>query len=96
MGLLAVALGHNLSNTSTLLAVVTVFAAFAALAILFNVLFQFLHRDPKEPPVVFHWIPFLGSTITYGIDPYKFFFRCRRKVRNDRHITLEIEFSYYT
>lgn len=56
--------------------------AFAALlvAIVLNVARQLLVRNEKEPPVVFHWIPFLGSTISYGMDPYAFFFFCRKKV----------------
>jgi hypothetical protein len=45
------------------------------------VLNQILFKNPLEPPVVFHWVPVIGSTITYGIDPYKFFFECRAKVR---------------
>lgn len=31
--------------------------------------------------MVFHVIPFIGSTITYGMDPYKFMFDNRKKVR---------------
>ncbi|EHA19435.1 hypothetical protein CBS147343_10445 [Aspergillus niger] len=63
-----------------LLAVAGVYA-FAALlvAIVLNVTRQLLFRNEKEPPVVFHWIPFLGSTISYGMDPYTFFFSCRKK-----------------
>lgn len=38
--------------------------------------------NPHEPPVVFHWLPLLGSTVAYGIDPYKFFFSCREKHGN--------------
>ena len=47
-----------------------------------NILLQKLRlfQSPTDPPVVFHWIPFIGSTVTYGIDPYKFFFKCRHKV----------------
>ncbi|EFR04914.1 cytochrome P450 [Nannizzia gypsea CBS 118893] len=46
-----------------------------------NVVYQLLFRllNKSRPPLVFHWIPFLGSTISYGIDPYKFFFSCREK-----------------
>lgn len=29
--------------------------------------------------MVFHWFPFIGSTVSYGMDPYKFFFDCRAK-----------------
>lgn len=56
------------------------FVAFVALAVVLNVLHQILFKNPNEPPVVFHWIPVLGSTITYGMDPYRFFFQCRAKV----------------
>jgi sterol 14-demethylase len=45
-----------------------------------NALKQLLFPNKNEPPLVFHWIPFLGSTISYGIDPYRFFFACRAKV----------------
>ena len=50
------------------------------LAVVLNVLGQLLVKNPSEPPVVFHWVPFIGSTITYGIDPYEFFFSCQKKV----------------
>jgi len=52
------------------------------IAILINVAYQLLLRrsNKTQPPLVFHWIPFLGSTISYGIDPYKFFFDCQEKV----------------
>lgn len=55
--------------------------SFISLSVVINVLRQLLFKNPHEPPVVFHWFPFIGSTISYGIDPYKFFFRCRAKVR---------------
>jgi hypothetical protein len=61
--------------------VATGFAAFFVLAIVLNVLKQLLLKNPNEPPLVFHWVPIIGSTITYGIDPYKFFFACQKKVR---------------
>ncbi|KAF1997978.1 cytochrome P450 [Amniculicola lignicola CBS 123094] len=38
--------------------------------------------NPNEPPVVFHWIPIIGNTITYGMDPYGFFFRNKAKYGN--------------
>ncbi len=56
------------------------FAAFVSFVILVNVLKQLLLKNPNEPPLVFHLIPFVGNTITYGIDPFKFFFACREKV----------------
>lgn len=59
------------------------FSTIAALTILIilNALFQLAAKNPNEPPVVFHWFPFIGNTVSYGIDPYKFFFSCREKVR---------------
>ncbi|KAI4123307.1 MAG: hypothetical protein LQ338_005332 [Usnochroma carphineum] len=47
--------------------------------ILCNVLRQTLLKDSNKPPVVFHLVPFIGSTVTYGIDPYKFYFDCQAK-----------------
>ena len=64
MGLLTAAIG-----------LLTLFAAI----VLVNVARQLLVKKPNEPPVVFHWVPFIGSTIIYGMDPYTFFFDCRRK-----------------
>lgn len=61
----------------TLVAVGTL--SFIALSVVVNVLRQLLFKSPNEPPVVFHWFPFVGSTISYGIDPYKFFFSSRAK-----------------
>lgn len=54
--------------------------SFIVLAIVVNVLSQLIFKNANEPPLVFHWVPYFGSTIAYGIDPYDFFFRCQRKV----------------
>ena len=51
-----------------------------SMCILGNMLKQILFKNPHEPPVVFHWVPFIGSTVTYGMDPYKFFANCQSKV----------------
>jgi sterol 14-demethylase len=80
LGDLTEAVGLQLSNRSLGVTLASGFAAFAVLAIVLNVLKQLLLKNPNEPPIVFHWVPFIGSTITYGIDPYRFFFDCRRKV----------------
>ncbi|KAI1931469.1 Lanosterol 14-alpha-demethylase [Ophidiomyces ophidiicola] len=56
--------------------------AYGLLAVIgLNLIYQWLFKklNRTQPPLVFHWIPFLGSTINYGIDPYKFFFSCREK-----------------
>ena len=61
--------------------VVAVVASIISLIVLANVLQQTLLKKPNEPPVVFHWLPVVGSTVTYGLDPFKFFFQCQAKVR---------------
>jgi sterol 14alpha-demethylase len=57
------------------------FGAFVVLSVVINVLNQLLFKNRNEPPLVFHWFPFIGSTITYGMDPPKFFKENRAKVR---------------
>ncbi|KAI9749355.1 MAG: Lanosterol 14-alpha-demethylase [Lichina confinis] len=82
MGLLAAALGpvvDRLSAGYLALLIVSLVAALVVLVVLANVLWQLFFARSDEPPVVFHWLPIIGSTIAYGIDPYKFFFRCREK-----------------
>jgi sterol 14-demethylase len=41
---------------------------------------QVAPRSRSAPPIVFHWLPFIGSAIAYGNDPLEFFFKCREKV----------------
>lgn len=66
------------------------------LAILLNVLRQLLFKNPNEPPLVFHWVPFVGSTIVYGVDPYDFFFSCQKKVRTGRrNDPLDLSFMFW-
>ncbi|EEH19087.1 hypothetical protein PABG_01406 [Paracoccidioides brasiliensis Pb03] len=67
------------SNLSLWVLVLAGFVSFIVLSVLINVLCQLLFKNPNEPPVVFHWFPIIGSTISYGIDPYKFFLSCREK-----------------
>lgn len=84
MGLFAAALDKICEQCSTQSIYVLAglgFATVIVLSVVINVLAQLLFKNPNEPPVVFHWFPFIGNTISYGIDPYKFFFECRRKVR---------------
>jgi sterol 14-demethylase len=50
------------------------------LVVVLNILKQLVvPRDSSLPPEVFHWIPFIGSSIAYGNDPLNFFFKCREK-----------------
>jgi hypothetical protein len=84
MGLLAQVAGPLADFTSTAslpVLVATGTASFVVLSVVLNVLQQLLRKNPNEPPLVFHWFPILGSTITYGMDPYKFFFANKAKVR---------------
>ena len=53
---------------------------FLLVTVVLNVLNQLLFKNPNEPPVVFHWFPVIGSTITYGMDPPRFFKENRAKV----------------
>ncbi|KAL1891871.1 Lanosterol 14-alpha-demethylase [Sporothrix stenoceras] len=55
------------------------FAAFIVVCVVLNVLKQTLFKNSHEPPVVFHWFPVIGSTITYGMDPPRFFQENRKK-----------------
>ncbi|KAF9560504.1 lanosterol 14-alpha-demethylase [Agrocybe pediades] len=52
------------------------------IAIVLNLIRQLLPRKATEPPVVFHWLPFIGSAVSYGNDPMNFFFECQKKYGN--------------
>jgi hypothetical protein len=74
------ALAQQVSQRGMGVVVAASLGTFLVLAVVFNVLSQLLLKNPNEPPIVFHWFPIVGSTVIYGIDPYKFFFDCRAKV----------------
>ena len=83
MGLLANVAGPlgNFNSTSSLPVLVAAgFASFILIAVVLNVLKQLLLKNPNEPPLVFHWLPVIGNTVTYGMDPYAFFFANQKKV----------------
>ena len=50
------------------------------LAIFLNVFWQMLPRKKSEPPMVFHWIPFIGNAVSYGMNPLLFYQECQKKV----------------
>jgi hypothetical protein len=84
MGVLADVVGplsDFTAKSSSLVVIASGFASFIVLAVVLNILKQLLVKNPNEPPVVFHWIPVIGNTVTYGMDPYSFFFRNQKKVR---------------
>ncbi|TVY83562.1 Eburicol 14-alpha-demethylase [Lachnellula suecica] len=54
-------------------------AAFLIIFVVRHVLLQLMFVNKFEPPVVFSWLPLFGSTIDYGMDPYKFYSKCQTK-----------------
>ncbi|KAK9893592.1 cytochrome P450 [Cystobasidium minutum MCA 4210] len=65
---------------SSLLAGVAALGGFIAISVVVNVVLQLLPlRSKNAPPMVFHYFPVIGSTVTYGMDPYKFMFDNRKK-----------------
>ncbi|KAH9902209.1 cytochrome P450 [Xylariomycetidae sp. FL2044] len=72
-------LSQQLSQLSTASQVGVVAAGLLFFAVFLNVMKQILFRNPNEPPMVFHWFPVIGSTITYGMDPPTFFRENREK-----------------
>ncbi|KAK7963686.1 hypothetical protein PG988_010660 [Apiospora saccharicola] len=47
--------------------------------VLLNARRQILFRPKTEPPSVFHWIPYIGNAVSYGMDPVGFFHKYRAK-----------------
>ncbi|KAK6205442.1 cytochrome P450 lanosterol 14-alpha-demethylase [Scheffersomyces amazonensis] len=46
----------------------------------YNLVYQFYYSLRKDrAPLVFHWIPWFGSAVTFGMKPYDFFEECRLK-----------------
>lgn len=46
----------------------------------YNIVWQLLYSLRSDrPPMVFHWIPWFGSAIPYGMRPYEFFKECQEK-----------------
>ena len=53
--------------------------AFITIAILLNIVRQLFFYDRNAPPVAFHIVPILGNAVTYGMDPFNFFFSNHEK-----------------
>ncbi|KAF7999439.1 hypothetical protein HF325_006115 [Metschnikowia pulcherrima] len=48
--------------------------------IIYNVIWQFFYSLRKDRvPLVFYTIPWVGSAVSYGMQPYEFFEKCREK-----------------
>jgi hypothetical protein len=80
MGLLATIADVLSAIEWTPLTYAATFAAFLTVVVALNVLQQLLWKNPTDPPLVFHWFPIIGSTITYGMQPVNFFFENQKKV----------------
>lgn len=63
--------------------------AFVALSIARHIIQQLVFPNKDEPPLVFSWLPLIGSTLDYGTDPFKFYFKCQEKVSLEVSITVE-------
>lgn len=84
MGLLQQVVGpaaQHFDKLGTASQVAVVFFGLILLSVILNVLNQIFNKNPNEPPVVFHWLPFIGSTVIYGMDPPTFFKENSEKVR---------------
>jgi len=72
-------LSHQFSQLGLASQIGVAIGSFLVVTVVLNVLQQILFKNPNEPPVVFHWFPLIGSTITYGMDPPRFFDENRKK-----------------
>jgi hypothetical protein len=77
----------------TILSVLGTIISVPLISAILNILRQIFFKDPRTPPEVFHYLPVIGSTIQYGMDPYAFFFKCRAKVH---HIPSAVEIFFGT
>lgn len=72
-------LAQQFSQLSTASQAGVVVAALVGLSVVLHIANQLFFKNPNEPPMVFSVFPFIGSTVTYGIDPPKFLKECRAK-----------------
>lgn len=93
MGLLeevAGPLSQHFSKLGTASQVGVIAATVIVLSIVLNVLNQLMFKNPNEPPLVFHWLPLIGSTVTYGMDPPRFFSENSKKVSQSPPATMRV------
>lgn len=57
--------------------------------IFINICLQNRSSKKNLPPLVYHWFPIIGSTVTYGTDPFKFLFDCQAKAGQQDKIPSE-------
>lgn len=78
-------LSQQFARLGTASQIGVLFVGLLVVIVAVNVAQQLLFKNPNEPPLVFHWFPVIGSTITYGMDPPAFFKANREKVRFIAH-----------
>lgn len=68
----------SIFTSFTLLSFILIF-----IAVSFNLFSQLLlPKDSTKPPLVFHIFPIIGSALVYGLDPYDFFEKSRKRYGN--------------
>jgi len=70
----------NLTGIPIFAQILIVLITFIALSIFRHIVKQAVFPNRDEPPLVFSWLPLIGSTIEYGTDPYSFYFKYQKKV----------------
>jgi sterol 14-demethylase len=63
--------------------------AFVVFFIVRHIIQQLAFPNKDEPPLVFSWLPLIGSTLEYGADPYKFYFKYQKKVISQAFIVIK-------
>ena len=71
----------DIFNSSFQVLISTIAVSLVVLVALLNILKQILFVKKDEPPVVFHWFPYIGSAVSYGQEPAKSLKECQAKVR---------------
>nr|AIF79453.1 CYP51A [Rhynchobrunnera orthospora] len=54
-------------------------SALLVLVIILNAVHQLLPKKKSEPPMVWHWIPFIGNAVEYGTNPLAFYTKAQKQ-----------------
>ncbi|KAI8270876.1 Eburicol 14-alpha-demethylase [Colletotrichum sp. SAR11_239] len=71
--------GIELPRPSTMSPLVVYGLAGLAVSIIISICRQLFFQNKSLPPTVFHWIPYVGNAVSYGMDPVAFFEKYRAK-----------------
>lgn len=67
-------------STFTELSKIQQFLTILAIPFIYSLTWQFFYSLRKDrAPMAFYYIPWVGSAVTYGMQPYEFFENCREK-----------------